>query len=64
MCVDLIVIDVIMSGFDGLSWVKVVCVDWLDILVIFVLGYVDGKFGEDCLSIENLMFLLKLFLFV
>ena len=58
---DLILIDVMMPGLDGPSWVSIARQKRPDVGVVFVSGYAEDAFGEGKDEIPNSVFLPKPF---
>ena len=58
---DIILLDVMMPGMDGPSWVRQALKQRPDVRVVFVSGYAEGNFGQEQSKIPNSVFLPKPF---
>ena len=58
---DVVLIDLVMPGMDGPSWVKRALEDRPDVRVVFVSGYAEDCLNEDQSRIPNSVFLAKPF---
>ena len=58
---DLILMDVVMPGMDGPSWVRKALIDRPNVKVIFVSGYAEDSLAENQARIPNSVFLPKPF---
>jgi len=58
---DAILMDAVMPGMDGPTWVREALKQRPDVKVVFVSGYAEGAFGDSQAEIPNAIFLPKPF---